>query len=187
MQVYLIRHTRVGVEKGICYGQTDVDVANSFEQEAALYDVSLPNDFDEVYSSPLKRCVKLAQYLNRGIPLLDDRLKEINFGSWENQKWDTIPVEDLKVWSEHLDNYKEHQGENLVELNQRVKAFIQDCLTKGHSKILIVAHAGVIRCFWQYILQFSITNTMKIPVDFHEIFIAELHNDPTQSWIVKKG
>ena len=35
MEVYMIRHTSVGVPKGTCYGWTDVPIADTFEQEAA--------------------------------------------------------------------------------------------------------------------------------------------------------
>ena len=36
MEVVLIRHTSVDVPKGTCYGQTDVPVRDTFEQEAEL-------------------------------------------------------------------------------------------------------------------------------------------------------
>ena len=35
MEVILIRHTSVDVPVGICYGQTDVPLKESFEEEAA--------------------------------------------------------------------------------------------------------------------------------------------------------
>ena len=34
MDIVLIRHTSVGVEKGTCYGWSDVPVADTFETEA---------------------------------------------------------------------------------------------------------------------------------------------------------
>ena len=34
MKITLIRHTRVAVPPGICYGQTDVEVAPTFPEEA---------------------------------------------------------------------------------------------------------------------------------------------------------
>ena len=33
MEIYLIRHTTPKIEKGICYGQADLNVADSFEEE----------------------------------------------------------------------------------------------------------------------------------------------------------
>ena len=36
MEIVLIRHTSVDVPPGVCYGQTDVPLKPSFEQEAAV-------------------------------------------------------------------------------------------------------------------------------------------------------
>ena len=43
MEVYLIRHTQVGIESGICYGQTDVPLADSFPLECKRVQEKLPN------------------------------------------------------------------------------------------------------------------------------------------------
>ena len=57
MKITLIRHTRVAVETGICYGWSDVGVAPSFETEASRVKENISNEqFDIVYSSPLSRC-----------------------------------------------------------------------------------------------------------------------------------
>ena len=54
MKITLIRHTRVAVETGICYGWSDVGVAPSFETEASRVKENISNErFDIVYSSPL--------------------------------------------------------------------------------------------------------------------------------------
>ena len=95
MKITLIRHTRVAVETGICYGWSDVGVAPSFETEASRVKENISNEqFDIVYSSPLSRCRKLAAFCGFHEPILDDRLKELNFGEWEMKKWDdlTTPV-----------------------------------------------------------------------------------------------
>ena len=61
MILTLIRHTSVAVPKGVCYGQSDVALAGSFDSEAKVVCGRLKGRrFDEVYSSPLSRCVKLA-------------------------------------------------------------------------------------------------------------------------------
>ena len=54
MEVILIRHTSVDVPKGVCYGQTDVPLRDSFEEEASITAQQLQNDvFDAVFTSPL--------------------------------------------------------------------------------------------------------------------------------------
>lgn len=63
MRLVLIRHTSVAVPRGICYGQTDVPLADSFPDEATMVKQRLSRyHFDCVYSSPLSRCVKLARF-----------------------------------------------------------------------------------------------------------------------------
>ena len=34
MEIHLVRHTTVAIEKGICYGQADIPVSATFESEA---------------------------------------------------------------------------------------------------------------------------------------------------------
>ena len=43
MEVILIRHTSVDVPPGVCYGQTDVPLKPTFEQEAAITQENLKN------------------------------------------------------------------------------------------------------------------------------------------------
>jgi len=64
MEIYLVRHTTPNVKKGICYGQTDIDI-NSYTFESELCEIKnkLPSDIDRFYCSPLMRCLKLAKKL----------------------------------------------------------------------------------------------------------------------------
>ena len=69
MDIYLIRHTAPLVDKGICYGQTDLDVTDSFEAELEQIRPHIPGDIKKVYSSPLQRCLKLATALFPNQPI----------------------------------------------------------------------------------------------------------------------
>ena len=52
MEVFLIRHTKTAVIPGTCYGNSDVDVADSFLEEAGKVRERLKGErFDAVYSS----------------------------------------------------------------------------------------------------------------------------------------
>ena len=44
MDVFLIRHTRTAVVPGTCYGNSDVDVAGSFPEEAERVRVRLEGE-----------------------------------------------------------------------------------------------------------------------------------------------
>ena len=77
MEIYLVRHTTPRVEKGICYGQSDLDISDSFELESKEILEKINFDSEtKVYSSPSKRCTKLAALFN---PIFkeDKRILEI--------------------------------------------------------------------------------------------------------------
>lgn len=91
MDLYLIRHTSVDVPAGYSYGQTDVPLRETFEAEAATVKEELNKiAADKVYTSPLSRCVRLATYCGFEDAWKDDRIKELNFGSWEMKSWDEV-------------------------------------------------------------------------------------------------
>lgn len=79
MKIVLIRHTSVDVAQGVCYGHTDVALAPTFAEEArAVADKLRGYKFDRVYTSPLSRCVKLAEACGYPDAIRDRRLKEID-------------------------------------------------------------------------------------------------------------
>ena len=75
MEIYLVRHTSVDVAPGICYGRSDVNVRNSFEEEAHKTKLQLKDiQFDKVFTSPLTRAIKLASYCGYSKAEIDYRL-----------------------------------------------------------------------------------------------------------------
>ncbi|WP_319478881.1 alpha-ribazole phosphatase [uncultured Draconibacterium sp.] len=148
MKIYAIRHTSVNVKPGICYGQTDVDVAESFyeEQKSLLQELEQVS-FDAVWSSPLLRCRKLAESLftEREIHF-DSRLKELNFGDWEMLSWDEIYAQpEGKIWMDNYQALPTKNGESYPEMVVRASDFIREIKKQKVENIAIVAHAGVIR------------------------------------------
>ena len=76
MKFFFLRHTSLDVKKDIFYGQTDLDVSNSFSNELKLIKKKIKTErisFSNfvVYSSPLKRCLKLAKSLHKEIHIDD--------------------------------------------------------------------------------------------------------------------
>ena len=54
MEIYLVRHTSVDIPAGYAYGQTDVPLRPSFEDEAEAVKKNLSgHTFDKVWSSRL--------------------------------------------------------------------------------------------------------------------------------------
>ena len=174
MEIHVIRHTQVAISKDTCYGQSEVPLANSFADEVQYFKENLPKDFTIVYHSPLSRCALLADALGFRENIAETNLMEMNFGEWEGKKWDDINQDELNIWMQDFVFQKPPNGENLAEMFARISHFLNLLRTKEYDKVLIVTHAGVIRCIWAYLLAIPLENIFKIPVDYQEIFTFNL-------------
>ncbi len=170
MEIHLIRHTKPNIAKNVCYGQSDVGLLDSYDLEKSEFSKKLSQNYDAVFSSPLSRCLRLANDLNIGEALTDKRLMEYNFGQWEGRAWDEIPKKELDPWMSDFVNYPAPDGESLKLMFERVKNFIDELSNKEYNKVLIVSHSVVIRCFWAYTLEIPLQNLFRIKVEFGDIW-----------------
>ena len=171
MKLTLIRHTSLQTGAGICYGQSDVDVAESFVNEAEKTKEKLMAiSFNAIYSSPLQRCVKLANALNLGAPVLDNRLMELNFGDWELQAWDDIPRDIFDTWAHDYANIAPPNGETFSQLQQRGLNFLEEILAKHTNEhIAVVSHGGMIRALLAHVLNIELKGLFRFTIDYGSV------------------
>lgn len=166
MDIYLIRHTQTANSAGLCYGQTDVTVASTFEQETDTLHGKLP-EFDDdcrVFSSPLSRCVQLADTFSDTVTT-DTRLQELHFGDWEGQLFDAIEPTALQQWTDNFATAAPPNGETFIDLYERVGAFWQELLANPAEQVVIVTHAGVIRALLARVLNLPLENAFQFRID----------------------
>lgn len=193
MDIYLIRHTEVSVGRGVAYGQTDVELADSYEEQRDRLRAHLPEDPAAIFSSPLARCRRLADDLavalavgsqietapgqtavvdaHRPVVQYDDRLKEYHFGDWEMRAWSDIGRELLDPWMADFVNVRPPNGENFGDLFARISLFWREAilsLSETHSgrPVFIVSHGGVIRALLCLFLDLSLQNAYRINLDY---------------------
>ena len=147
MKLFFLRHTSLNVEIDVFYGQTDLDVSDRFEEEVKLIKKKIKNfNIDtnniKVYSSPLKRCIKLTNKLTKNY-IVDERIKEMNLGDWEMKKMSSISKKEKLDWENNLLSFKIPNGESNNEFLKRLKSFLDD-IFKFNEDALIVCHAGSI-------------------------------------------
>ena len=193
MDIYLIRHTQTASDPGLCYGQSDIALAASFAEEMAAVHDKLP-EFDEdclVFSSPLTRCLQLAQTFSDAVTT-DQRLQELNFGDWEGQRFDAIDSEVLQHWTDNFVTAAPPNGENFEDLYQRAAEFWQELLASATApcvalppasvqsskakQVLIITHAGVIRALLANALNLPLANSFQLRIDSgsaHKLRLAD--------------
>ncbi len=175
MKITLVRHTSLNISPGICYGQSDIAVSENFEKEAKFAFSKIQNrKYDAVYSSPLERCTKLADYCGFQKPIIDKRLMEMSFGNWECRYWEKIDDPQLEKW---FDNWKEESptnGESLSELIDRVENFVQEIKNLNLDQILLFTHAGVIRALVTVLEIIDLDKAFEMKIDYGQVIELEL-------------
>lgn len=167
MEIYLVRHTETVCVKGICYGQADVELMEPYFKQFQEIKRQIPQEAI-FYSSPLKRCTVLADFLSTSNYTTDNRLMEMNFGNWELKSWDDIPSEEIDPWMNDFVNVNVPNGESFVELHDRVLSFIEE-KKEDASSLVIVTHAGVIRSFLCKQMNLDLKDAFSNKVDFGQV------------------
>lgn len=180
MDIYLIRHTPTATRKGLCYGQTDVALADSFMEDIKKIYQKLPDLKPDslVFSSPLSRCVQLAERLSADV-ILDLRLLEVNFGDWENQPFDTLDSDLFRHWTEHFVTVPPPNGESFTDLCNRAENFWQELINIDTSQIFVITHAGIIRALLARLLQLPPANAFQFRVDCGSVHKLQRVDDYT--------
>ncbi|HEY6096364.1 MAG TPA: alpha-ribazole phosphatase [Gallionellaceae bacterium] len=169
--LYLVRHTRPLIEAGICYGQLDVGLADSFAAEAAAVAASLPTP-QLILSSPLQRSHRLAAYLAQIYDCelrCDERLKEMHFGDWEGRAWNDIERSELEAWSADILNFTPPHGESALQLTQRVSALLDELAHLPLQRIALVAHGGSMRAVLAHAAGIPLSTTLSWQIDFGSV------------------
>lgn len=171
MEVYLIRHTRVGVAQGICYGQSDVSLADTFEEDTTLVLEKLKAHLQaepSVFSSPAQRCRQLAGQIVAQ-PEIVPALQELNFGAWEMCLWQDLPTEETGAWMENFVQGRPPQGESFQELQDRAVDFFTTLPQLEKSPIVIIAHAGSIRSMICHAIGLPLQNAFQLELNYGSI------------------
>ena len=176
MKLYLIRHTSVAVPAGFAYGQTDVPLKETFEIEAAAVKQRLEGiNIERVWTSPLSRCTRLADYCGYPNAIRDDRLKEINFGEWEMKSWDEISNDPRsEAWFKDWQKVATPGGESLEDQYQRVSHFLDEVRQSGLRSACLFAHGGILTCARVYIGEYDLVEAFKQVPSYGEMIEIEI-------------
>lgn len=152
MKCYVVRHctTDCSAKKIYC-GRADVPLSKEGNAEAErLGGLWKDIPFDLVISSPLLRARKTAEAIakSRNAPLLlDDRLKERDFGVFEGTDAER---EDGKIFRYNF-AMKYPNGESNLEVAARIYAFLNEIALKYAQKtVVLVSHGSACRLIRSY-------------------------------------
>ena len=175
MEICLIRHTTPAVEKGICYGQADLALAESYPIELERVRKEVNGAFDQVFSSPLIRCKQLAEDLfGKEKIVFEERIMEYNFGEWEMVPWDEMDKDLQEKWMANFVDIPAPGGESLMMMHNRIQSFLSDLKKENFSRVALVTHSGVIRIVSAIVEQTALAKCFDYQLSYGVVKTLEL-------------
>ncbi len=111
--------------------------------------------------------------------IVDDRLRELDFGDWEGRPWTGIPRAQTDVWSRDVWNRSAPGGESYAAMHARVGAAWEALVSGGDEALVLVGHAGPLRALITIALELPVEAFIRIHLDYGGI--AKL-SDRTGGW-----
>ncbi|MEA3424460.1 MAG: histidine phosphatase family protein [Bacillota bacterium] len=154
MTVFVLRHgeTYANVDKRY-FGFSESDLTETGKlQIRKMKEILVDEKFDKVYCSPSGRTKQTAEILGVDY-IINENLREMNFGIFERMTYDEIMNKYPKESNEFYSNwgkYKIPKGESFIDVNKRANGFL-DSIDKDEN-ILIITHGGWIRAFLSDVL-----------------------------------
>ncbi len=157
-EIYLLRHGEC--EGGnIFRGSTDVALTSRGFGQMSKSCSDNTADWQQVISSPLKRCRLFAESLckQNKLPLLiDERIRELSFGDWDGRPIDKVwaeQAEHIQAWSADPSSTTPPNGESMEQIAARLNDFYLQLLERFEGrKLLLIMHGGVIRVLLSQLL-----------------------------------
>lgn len=180
-EIVFMRHGATGVTRRFL-GSTDVDLCTTGKaQISQLSPAVRARDFDLVLSSPMKRCVQSCNALQLEHRVeYDRRLKEIDFGLWENEPFNEILAKEsdlVNQWARGDVQFRFPQGEKIGDFHERIEKFAIFLNSMDGKKILLVSHGGVIRHLICRLLNLSLKNYLLFSIDHAKFSTLHLYSE----------
>ena len=157
MKLYIVRHGQCewNALHKVC-GSTDsplteIGRAQAIETAALIAEMTKDHPIDLIIASPLSRALDTGKAIQKacgGVPLIvDDRLREINFGDNEGRDTRDSDFQDEK----RIFPRRHPNGESMLLFTHRVYGFLEDIRTRYPDKVILLAcHNGICRAAYSY-------------------------------------
>jgi probable phosphoglycerate mutase len=191
-QIDVIRHGEpVGGRRYRGHGVDDPLTEAGWQQMWTA--VSDRADWHHISTSPLSRCLEFAQQLSKKLKIgysIDDRFKEIGFGTWEG----LTPDEILAMDPNALDHFykdpirnRPEGAEPLESFSKRVWDAYQDISRKHvNENVLVVGHAGVIRAITANILGMELDHVYSnLKIEYGGIVTSIIEHGKSPKMVIK--
>ena len=167
MKVLLLRHGPVDLPSGVCYGHLDVPwmaPAEQWLEKARLFIQGELGNEVSWWSSTSARAWGLAELLAGSPVQRDERLMELDFGSFEGRAWSDIGMAESLEWTEGGESARCKGGESFLDLQRRVEEVL-GIWQPQDSPVACVCHGGSIRAMLRLALGIPYEKLFRLRCD----------------------
>jgi len=169
MKIYITRHGQTPFNKqNIVCGLSDINLNETGIQQAEILKNNIIDQnlkFDNIFVSPLKRARQTVSPIEKHFnqkAIIDNRLKEFNFGDKE-----ACRIDDIDFRIKRNDPFVHFpKGESMLKAASRVYSFLEDIIKSSNQNdnILIVSHKTTSKLINSYFISQTIDefNTFKM-------------------------
>jgi broad specificity phosphatase PhoE len=169
----VLRHAHsVANNEGILAGQLEgIGLSKDGIAQVKKLTSSFENlKIDRIISSPMQRCLETVEGIARSKRKrisIDERLIEMNYGSWSGKKLSKLGrMKEWKVIQTKPSAFRFPQGESFKELEERIESLLKD-LSRKYPKetILIITHGDIVKIAASLTVGSGLNNFQKFAVD----------------------
>jgi broad specificity phosphatase PhoE len=146
--IVFARHGQTAPNRdGLVLGRTDPELTEEGHRQAARLATALAGEpVTAIVTSPLLRARQTAEAVavvcGGGPVIVDQRLVEIDWGTWEGRPAGSLAVADVDRW--RSDDGTAPEGESLDSLSRRVESFCVETLEED-GLVVAVSHVSPIK------------------------------------------
>jgi len=183
-RLIITRHPAIpGNDQGRFIGLSDISLGAQGEKEARGLARSLAArySFQRIFSSPLQRCRRTAEIIAeqfRPSVQIINRLREIDFGEWENRNFQEISQLDpaaVEDWLMKSSDFQFPGGERICAFQERVKQATEILLKTEGESLLAVTHGGVMRTMLCHLLRIPFSASLAFKIQPAAVVELEIH------------
>jgi probable phosphoglycerate mutase len=166
-------------DEGRLQGRQDIPLSEAGRLRMSALRPPAGFESARAYVSPLSRARETARLLGLADAVVDERLSEHGWGSWEGLTRDEILARDGQDAFERAGrgiDFTPKGGESTRELMARVGAFLGD-VAKDESDAIAVAHRGILRTAYALATCWDMTSPMPVKLDLTCALILTLKPD----------
>lgn len=178
MKLVIARHAETNKIAGLP-GEPDALSPTGHTQTEKLIEVCRTENVEAVFYSTQPRALFTAEVLAAAlnVPSIEQAgLEERSFGDWDTREWPQIAAELDKLTTDERYTFVPPNGESWQQMEERLRAALQEIATKPYKSVAIITHWGSIRALLPVIKNEPKESTLDLNVEPTQAFVVDYQN-----------